>query len=960
MADVGNLYVLPLSSAIRGGDSVRRWSKTASRKRIAILVVFSMFAFAFSVFFSENVQAADDDQYLWGMIFDSDGNLLPYDTEFRVWVRHNNTWKGFPSNTTWDPAGTMGGFYSYTLPWLEKEDNWSHGDEYRIQIDCMLSGDLAENATSNGTGSPGEFSVRGSYNNIINWSTGGGLNNSQQWDVICSNVDLIPTNIELDGQPYSPPMTVAPFATVTFSATVSNVGKTDIFEPNTIVLRNQSGVLDQDTAVSVSSGSSVGPFSFTWDAPASGYFCFNISVDYNDNVTETNESNNHEMVCFSVGEPDLTPSGVGITTDYGTQFYLDVSATNYRSNPIPITPGTTATIVTNVSNVGTLSSGPSDLAFYNTDVEGGQRVGAPFSIPMVSPLALGAADGPFVTNWIAPLSPGFAYVNITADYSSDVVEINELNNTFILRFLVGKPDYIPLNVTPLTQDVTSNTSIPIDVLVSNVGLLDALVTSTIAFYNQSTPLTPFVALPVANISAGQTSPLTYSANWIAPSVTMLTTYYVEVKADYTLVIDEENEDNNVLVIEFNVFPGPITTLVYGDPNYVNGTTLYITSSTSLDFTVQSSAPWAYAHYSLDGGASVNYSSTGTFTISGEGLHDLTYYSIDSLDNVEQAHTQTIIVDDSPPITTLNIFGLKFTSAGTTWIRSNTALSQIFLNWTRDDEPDLAVGREETKYRIYQIAWGAWIDYTPGNPIDLGPADGLREIEWFSADRLGNNETTQSASVYVDDTAPVAPLTLGEPNYEREGTIYIEPKTELTITADDGNGCGVSIIEYRLDNEQLWRQYVGSFKIEKFGKHTIYFRGTDNLDNTGDPQSQEVFVLGPNYKPMVAIIFIIIMIIVGAVVGYKRPLLMARKKQREFEETLLKEEEETELASEPVEEEHEDYEEEPIEEAGEYEEEVEEYEEEPAEEVDEYEEEEVQEEVRKPDDDIIDLSDRRVV
>jgi hypothetical protein len=901
--------------------------KKKGRRLTTVTVTFGLVALLLATYVPDTARAADDDQFLWGMIFDSDGLLLSYDTDFRVWVQHNGTWKGFPSNTTWDPVGTMGGFYSYTLPDYQKEINWSDGDQYRIQVDCTPSGDLAENTTSNGTGSAGDpISPRGSYNNEVNWLTGGGDNNSQQWDVMCSNVDLIPTTIEINGQPYVPPMAVAPFAPVTFSAFVTNTGKTDIAEPNTIVLRNQSGIIDEDTAVFVNSSASVGPFSLIWNAPASGYFCFNITVDYYDNVTEMDETNNDAMVCFSVGEADLTPSGIFVQTSQGTESYPDGSTTNYRSNIIPILPGTMATIGANVTNVGTLSSGPSDLAFYNTDWEGGPIQGVPFLMPMIGPLNPGMSSGPYITTWMAPAITGMYYVNITADYNDDVVEISELNNTFILRFLVGYPDYIPWNDTlPLIQDVTSDTSVPIEVLVQNVGLLDALVDSTVAFYNQTDRGNPFGSSIVVPIQAGQFSSQPYSAVWRAPIVMSLTTYYVVVEVDYGFDIDEEDELNNTLVIEFNVFPGPVTTFTYGTPNYVNGTALYITSSTPLDFSVQSSVT-AYTHYSLDGGASVNYSATGQFTIANEGQHDLDFFSFDVLGNVESTKSQAIVVDNSPPITTLNVTDPKYIDliSGNIWIKSLQPATPVFLEWTRDDEPALAVGRMVTSYRVYNQAWGLWVDYIEGNPLGLGTGDGPRRIEWYSLDLLGNNETIQSFTLYVDDTPPDTSSVIGEPNFEREQTIYVETKTEFTLSASDGLGCGVSLVEYRLDNDITWRQYVGQFKIDRFGEHTIHYRGTDNLGNSFE-DSQEVFVIGMNWKPIIAIIFIIIMIIVGAAVGYKRPLLMARKKQREVEDALLKKEEEMDMAAETaIEEEYE----EPVEEEPEYEEYEEPVEEEP--------------------------------
>jgi hypothetical protein len=881
---------------------MRGWPGTVRRKAGVIVLVFALLAFAIPLFLTENVTAQDDVQWLWGMIYESDGTLLPYDTDFRVWVQHNSIWKGFPSNSTWDPVGTMGGWYSYTLPEAEKGISWTDGDLYRIQIDCSPSGDLAENATSNGTSLSGDaVSPRGSYNNVLNWSTGGGENNSQGWDVVCSQVDLIPTDMKINGQPYSPPMAVAPFSTVTISANVTNIGRPMISEPNTIVLRNGSGVIDQDTAVTIDAGSSAGPFDLIWGAPSSGYFCFNVTVDYYDNVTETNENNNDAMVCFAVGAADHTPSGIGITTNYGTWFYGDASATNYRSDLISITPGTTATIMANVTNVGTLASGASSVEFYFTIGEGGPpEVGPPILQSAVNPLGPGGSDGIFSTPWLAS-TPGMYYINITADVDNDVVEINELNNTFIVRFHVGYPDYTPWNVTPSSpQDVSSGYVVTIESEVSNVGALSALSVSTIAFYNETTPGTPFFTdTNVPRLDPGQgTSP--YTASWVAPVVTGATSYNVTIEVDYYSEIEEEDELNNTATIQFWVHPGPITTLNPGDPHHWIGQDLYVKSTTLLNFTVDTTADWVHTEYWVDYGGTLNYSVTGEFTISPEGLHILNYSSFDSFGHFREVNrTQRVIVDDSPPITTLNITEPKYASGGETWVKGSTP---IYLNWTRDDEPDLAVGRDFTRYRIFGLDpdWTAWTNYT-GVPFNLGLGDGLRYVEWFSADFLTNTELTQNRTAYVDDTGPETELHIGEPKYDRDGIPYIEDTTDLSHSADDLGGCGVGVengyedIEYRLDGETVWRPYTGSFNIGRVGEHIIYFRSTDNLGNVGDIVTERIFVLGPNYKPIIAIIFVIIMIIAGAAVGYKRPLLMARKRIREAEDQILKEEEEMEKA-----------------------------------------------------------------
>lgn len=615
-------------------------------KKVGVmLLVCAVFSFVVPLLLTENVRAADDDQYIWGMIFDSDGLLLSYDTNFRVWVQHNGTWKGFPSNTTWDPVGTMGGFYTYTLPWDQKEINWSDADQYRIQIDCTPSSDLAENATSNGTGSADDpISPRGSYSNELNWMSGGGFNNSQQWDVVCSSVDLIPTDIRINGVPYFPPMAVASFSTATISSNIANVGRPIISEPNTIVLSNASGVIGQDTASTIDAGSFVGPFNFVWNAPSGGHFFFNITVDYYDNVTETDES------------------------------------------------------------------------------------------------------------------------------------------------------------------------------------------------------------------------------------------------------------NNVVTIELDVLPGPITSLLPGDPYYYKGPDLYIKSTTPLGFVISHVADWAHVRYYVDGLGPWNYSETGQFTVAGEGIHYVNFSSFDSLGNLEDMNVRQVIVDDSPPIATLNVTEPKYVSGGTTWAKGLDPATPIYIEWTREDEPELAVGRELTSYRVFQLVfdWGPWTDYSQGDLVDLGTTDGLRFIEWYSVDLLGNMDITNNRTVYVDDTAPQAQVHIGEPRLDRDGIPYVEVETEFELSADDRGGCGVKIIEYRLDDETEWRTYTEPFRFDSVGRHTIYYRSTDNLNNTGQPQSLGMVVYGPNYKPWIAVIFMIIVVMIGAVVGYKRPLLMARKKIREVEKALLEKEKEMEM------------------------------------------------------------------
>src|SRR5262249_4793552 len=56
------------------------------------------------------------------------------------------------------------------------------------------------------------------------------------------------------------------------------------------------------------------------------------------------------------------------------------------------------------------------------------------------------------------------------------------------------------------------------------------------------------------------------------------------------------------------------------------------------------------YYALDGGATQVYGSP--IAVSGDGVHTLSYWSLDDAGNQETAHTQTIQIDTQPPTLTI--------------------------------------------------------------------------------------------------------------------------------------------------------------------------------------------------------------------------------------------------------------------------------------------------------------------
>ena len=284
--------------------------------------------------------------------------------------------------------------------------------------------------------------------------------------------------------------------------------------------------------------------------------------------------------------------------------------------------------------------------------------------------------------------------------------------------------------------------------------------ATIAFFNASTPSSPFKTIPLPPIPAGDISG-PFTAMWSSPATPAA--YQVSVSVDYCNDITESGESNNVYTWTVNVVEGLITSLVIGNPKY-DSTATYLKSTTSLDLSVmdQSGTGTKYTRYRIDNVTWTDYSSS--YYLAGDGDHYIEYYSEDNVGNVEDVSWRVLKVDDTPP------------------------------------------------------------------SISISPGD---------------------AAVSID--------------------------TLFTLAANDGRGCGVATLEYRIDNGS-WTAYSSPFALSA-GWHNVTYRSWDHLNNSVE-RTHAVEVVSPevppggkvevNYKPIIALIFAIILAVAGLWSSKKRP------------------------------------------------------------------------------------------
>jgi uncharacterized repeat protein (TIGR03803 family) len=211
------------------------------------------------------------------------------------------------------------------------------------------------------------------------------------------------------------------------------------------------------------------------------------------------------------------------------------------------------------------------------------------------------------------------------------------------------------------------------------------------------------------------------------------------------------------------------------------------------------------YYTVDGGAQQAY--TGAFTVSGDAVHTITYWSTDAAGNTETAHSQSIKIDGTTPVSTLTSIG-----SGSFAITATDNLSGVWEIW-------------------YNINNGPW-QVSPGfGEVDFSVLPGTYDtIQYFSIDNAGNEESTRT--LVVDQVPPVTTASLSGTT----GTNgWYTSAVTVTLTATDQHST-VNATYYTVDGGAQ-QTYSGAFAVSTDGSHTITYWSTDAAGNTETANSQ---------------------------------------------------------------------------------------------------------------------------
>lgn len=197
---------------------------------------------------------------------------------------------------------------------------------------------------------------------------------------------------------------------------------------------------------------------------------------------------------------------------------------------------------------------------------------------------------------------------------------------------------------------------------------------------------------------------------------------------------------------------------------------------------------------------------GTIVVADEGVHNISFYSVDKAGNKEEAKTVEVKVDKTAPVTT----------------------SDARTDWSKDVTVQLAAtdnlsGIEKTYYSINGSELAEGTKFTVNE-------EGITKVIFYSVDVAGNKEEVQSVVVKVDKTAPVTTSNIT--------ASWSKDDFAVELTASD-SASGVHKTFYSVNGSQ----YVEGtrFTVSEEGVNKVSYYSLDNAGNVEDAKTIEVKV-----------------------------------------------------------------------------------------------------------------------
>jgi hypothetical protein len=219
---------------------------------------------------------------------------------------------------------------------------------------------------------------------------------------------------------------------------------------------------------------------------------------------------------------------------------------------------------------------------------------------------------------------------------------------------------------------------------------------------------------------------------------------------------------------------------------------------------------AQSFYTVDGGSTQTY--TGAVTVSGQGTHTITYWSVDTVGNTEAAKTAQIKLDNVKPSTSIAVAPVSPNGSGGWYVTTPSFTLSA---------SDATSGVAST---LYKIDSGATQTYSGAVAIP----EGQHTVTYWSVDSAGNTEASAtSATIKVDTVKPSTSITISPASPDGSNGWRVSA-TSFTLGASDAVS-GVATTSYKIDGGAT-QTYTGSAVSIPQGSHTVTYWSVDSAGN----------------------------------------------------------------------------------------------------------------------------------
>lgn len=283
-------------------------------------------------------------------------------------------------------------------------------------------------------------------------------------------------------------------------------------------------------------------------------------------------------------------------------------------------------------------------------------------------------------------------------------------------------------------------------------------------------------------------------------------------------------------------------------HYYDGTTDFVNSDVFFKLnSLDNETGLNYVQFSLDGAGYMMY--RNPFQILEEGKHDVSYRGYDNSQNLENAKTFTVVVDNTAPKTFLEtdkpIYtnGLvQYCSAETKWFvtaKDNLMGSGVAAGYIGTDLDMMSAHGKgaEAEEAYYNLT-------TEGETI----------LYYAAMDNVGNLSPISMFKVIVDTTAPVVAIENNnrlinkdsvytvfpsEELVDDEGRIIVSTNEAVSFSATDELS-GVDAIYIKINDEE-YTKYVEPIKFSTNDVYNIEVKAIDNVGNVSEPVQYTFYV-----------------------------------------------------------------------------------------------------------------------